>query len=81
MSYALGLHEQRAPETAPPPDQREGAVRDEGRRQARAEELRDPVRVHLVCAILAWLSPVFLRWEQRPERHPQSSIYGIMAVG
>src|SRR5256712_9091641 len=35
----------------------------------------------LVCAILAWLSPVFLRWNNILNVIRQSSIYGIMAVG
>ena len=35
----------------------------------------------LVCAILAWLSPVFLRWNNVLNVIRQSSIYGIMAVG
>jgi ribose transport system permease protein len=35
----------------------------------------------LVCAVLAWLSPVFLRWANVLNVIRQSSIYGIMAVG
>ncbi len=35
----------------------------------------------LVCAVLAWLSPVFLRWTNVLNIIRQSSIYGIMAVG
>ena len=35
----------------------------------------------LVCATLAWLSPVFLRWNNILNVIRQSSIYGIMAVG
>src|SRR5204862_694883 len=35
----------------------------------------------LVCAILAWLSPVFLRLNNILNVIRQSSIYGIMAVG
>jgi ribose transport system permease protein len=35
----------------------------------------------LVCAVLAWLSPVFLRWANVLNIIRQSSIYGIMAVG
>jgi ribose/xylose/arabinose/galactoside ABC-type transport system permease subunit len=35
----------------------------------------------LVCAILAWLSPVFLGWTNVLNIIRQSSIYGIMAVG
>ncbi len=35
----------------------------------------------LVCAVLAWLSPVFLRWTNILNIIRQSSIYGIMAVG
>src|SRR3989442_11517701 len=35
----------------------------------------------LVCAILAWLSPVFLRGNNILNVIRQSSIYGIMSVG
>ena len=35
----------------------------------------------LVCAVLAWLSPVFLKWTNILNIIRQSSIYGIMAVG
>lgn len=35
----------------------------------------------LICAILAWLSPVFLRWTNILNVIRQSSIYGIMAIG
>lgn len=35
----------------------------------------------LVCAILTWLSPVFLRWTNILNIIRQSSIYGIIAVG
>ena len=35
----------------------------------------------LVCAVLAWLSPVFLRWTNVLNVIRQSSIYGIMAIG
>lgn len=35
----------------------------------------------LICAILAWLSPVFLRWANILNVIRQSSIYGIMAIG
>jgi len=35
----------------------------------------------LVCGTLAWLSPVFLRWNNILNVIRQSSIYGIMAVG
>jgi len=35
----------------------------------------------LVCAVLSWLSPVFLRWANVINIIRQSSIYGIMAVG
>src|SRR3989475_3873524 len=69
------------PETAPPADQREGAV---GMRVDVKRVLKNYGILFafvLVCAILAWLSPVFLRWNNILNVIRQSSIYGIMAVG
>src|SRR6266850_2290359 len=68
-------------ETAPPLDQREGAV---GMRVDVKRVLKNYGILFafiLVCAILAWLSPVFLRWNNVLNVIRQSSIYGIMAVG